>query len=375
MTRQHQQHQHNPHHPHREHRRPAGALATLRDRVGRASLALAVLALAAIVTASWPVDRAAAVTDGTIGIRPATESDFFRLSLYPGAATEAVAIVSNQSAEPVTLLIYPVDGEGTPQGTFAFGAQADERAGVGAWVDLDVEQITVPARSEIPVPFLLSVPEGTPPGDYAGGLIIQAPPVEGETTELGDGTALRLDIVQRQGLRIYLDVAGVAIQQLDRGELTWKKSGDSITFSLPVHNTGNTILHPTGTLDVSGWIGANESLEFSAPESVLPDGSYTMTAELPSAPFVHWGRAQAKLGSEAGVSRVGIDFVLVPWELLAALLAVLVVGGLLVWRTARFVRRARRAIAQVETAQPPRRSREPGASADHDAEPQLSRRR
>lgn len=344
MTRQHQNHQqhqnHRQHQNHQPHHRGArGAI-----------LAIVALVLAAAVTASWPVDRATAVTDGTIGIRPATESDFFHLSLYPGAATEATAIVTNQSSEPVTLLIYPVDGEGTPQGTFAFGGQADERAGVGAWIDLDVQQITIPARSEIPVPFLLSVPEGTPPGDYAGGLIIQPPPVEGETTELGDGTALRLDIVQRQGLRIYLDVAGVAIQQLDRGELTWKKSGDSITFSLPVHNTGNTILHPTGTLDVSGWIGANETIDFVAPESLLPGAEYTMTAELPEAPFLHWGRAQARIGSEAGVSRVGIDVVIVPWELVAAVLAVLLVGALVLWRVARFVRRARSAIAQVEGA-------------------------
>lgn len=347
----------------RHHRRPTGALAAPRGFVRRASLLLAALVLAAIATASWPVDRATAVTDGTIGIRPATESDFFHLSLYPGAATEAVAIVSNQSSEPVTLLIYPVDGEGTPQGTFAFGAQTDGATGVGAWVDLGIEQITVPARSEIPVPFLLSVPEGTPPGDYAGGLIIQAPPVEGETTEVGDGTALRLDVVQRQGLRIYLDVAGVAIQKLERGKLTWEKSGDSITFSVPVHNAGNTILSPTGELDVSGWIGVNETVEFVAPESVLPGGSFTMTAELPEAPFIHWGRAQARIGSEAGVSRVGIDFMLVPWELVVAALAVLIVGGFVVWRVSRFVRRARYAIAQVEgvnTADGAPRPREQG---------------
>lgn len=330
------------------HHGMSGALVAPRPLRYVASLLLGALVLGAFAIASSPADRATAVTNGTIGIRPATESDFFHLSLYPGAATEAVAMVSNQSSEPVTLLIYPVDGQGTPQGTFAFGEQDDEPSGVGAWVDLGIEQLTVPARSEIPVPFLLTVPEGTPPGDYAGGLVIQAPPVEGETTELDNGTALRLDVVQRQGLRIYLDVAGEAIQSLERGDLTWEKSGESIRFSIPLRNTGNTILHPTGEVDISGWIGVNETIEFGAPESILPGGSFTMTAELPEAPLVHWGRTQAKIGSEAGVSRVGIDFVLVPWELLAAVAAALLIGGLLTWRIARFVRRARRALAQVQ---------------------------
>jgi hypothetical protein len=110
-----------------------------------------------------------------LGIRPSNESDFFHLSLYPGAALEATAIVTNHTQSPVTLLNYPVDATSTPQGAFALANQDEPRPGVGGWVQLNGASITVAANSELKVPFRISVPAGTPLGDYAGGLIIQAP--------------------------------------------------------------------------------------------------------------------------------------------------------------------------------------------------------
>lgn len=323
----------------------------VRVNMGWASVLAGAALISAVAVTLVAGHSASAVDNGTIGIRPATESDFFHLSLFPGAALEEVAIVSNRSPDAITLLLYAVDGEGTPQGTFAFGAQSDERKGVGAWVELDRHEVTVPARSEIPVQFRLTVPTGTPPGDYAGGLIIQEPPVVGEVADVGDGTAVRVDVVQRQGLRIYLTVAGEAIQRLEAGVLTWRASGDTMRFSLPLTNTGNTIVRPTGELDLAGWIGVNERVAFTVPESILPGGSYTMEAEV-SAPLVHWGAARAMVMSEAGDIDTRVDVVFIPRELVAGVIALIVVGGLVLWRVARFVRRARRAFAQLDRSKP-----------------------
>ncbi|TFD82519.1 DUF916 domain-containing protein [Cryobacterium fucosi] len=306
------------------------------------------LAVALLATAG----PAAAIDNGTLGIRPSNESDFFHLSLYPGAATDATAIVSNHTDTPVTLLTYPVDGQSSPQGTFALASQTDPRTGVGAWVRLDAAQITVPANSDLKVPFRLSVPANTPPGDYAGGLIIQSPPVEGETSIVGGDTAVRLDVVQRQGVRIYLNVAGTARKSLDLGDLSWKQAGDIVTFTLPVRNTGNTILHPTATLDLSGWAGANTELNFDTPESILPGESVDMQARLAQAPPIQAGAADATITSEAGTDHVQVSVIYAPWLFLGIGLLLLVIFVYGAWRAARFVRRARRAIAQVARAGP-----------------------
>lgn len=297
-----------------------------------------------VFIAAGPVS---AVDNGTLGIRPETESDFFHLSLYPGAATEATAVVSNHTSSPVTVLTYPVDGENTVQGTFAMAAQSDPREGVGAWVQLDAEHITVPANTDLKVPFRLTVPPGTPPGDYAGGLIIQSPTVQGKTTAVNGDTAVRLDTIQRQGVRIYLNVAGTAVKSLAHDSLSWKQNGDSLDFTLPVRNTGNTILHPSADMNLSGWPATVTSLKFDAPDGLLPGASIDLHARLAQAPMVQNGTAEATLTSEAGTSQAGTRVLYAPWALLAIGLVVFAAALYGAWRGARFIRRARVALSQM----------------------------
>lgn len=204
----------------------------------------------------------------------------------------------------MTLLNYAVDGQSTAQGAFALAAQADTSVGVGTWVALDAGEITVPANSDLAVPFRLTVPVGTTPDDYAGGLIIQSPPVQGETTTGNGDAALRLDVIQRQGVRIYLTVDGTASATLTHGDLTWERSGDSATFALPTTNTGNTSLFPVTELSIDSAIGANDSLSFNTPESILPGATLTLRAVLTGLPLIQAGTARATLQSDAGTETV-----------------------------------------------------------------------
>ncbi|RNL54437.1 DUF916 domain-containing protein [Arthrobacter oryzae] len=308
---------------------------------------LALLALTLIA----PLQQAHAVDDGALGIRPSNESDYFHLDILPGAALDAVAIVSNHTNDPVTLLNYPVDAHNTPQGTFAMGAQSDPRTGIGGWVQLDSAQLFVPPNSELTVPFRISVPENAPPGIYAGGLIIESPRAQGITTTMNGETAFRLDVVQRQGVRIYLNVAGTAVSSLEHGSLTWQQDGNDVLFTLPVRNTGNTIVHPTARLDASGWPGADLTVDFDTADSVLPGAGQELHARLQQAPPVHIGRANATLISEAGTQQAQTSLVYAPW--LALIIGLLLMSATLygVWRGARFVKRARLALAQLAADQ------------------------
>ncbi|TFD68732.1 WxL protein peptidoglycan domain-containing protein [Cryobacterium ruanii] len=349
--------------PHRSTtaRRPAHAapaesswnLRPARTRVLlRLALLVAVAVLAPVLATLVVAAPAVAIDDGTLGIRPELESDFFHINLAPGAATEANAIVSNHTDAPVTLLNYAVDGQSTEQGAFALAAQADAQTAVGSWVTLGAESITIPANSDLTVPFRLSVPLTATPGDYAGGIIIQSPPVQGETTTSGGDAALRLDVIQRQGVRIYLTVAGTATTQLSHGALSWERSGDEVTFTLPLQNTGNTILYPTAALSVTSIIGATTELQFGAPESILPGATLNLEATLPQAAFIQLGSADAELVSDAGTQQVSASFIYVPWWIIVIILLLVLAIAFAVWRAALFVGRARRALAQVARAVP-----------------------
>jgi hypothetical protein len=316
-------------------------------------LTLAVLAVA-LFSSTGP---ASAVDDGTVGIRPANESDFFHISLYPGAAIDAVAVVSNHTSAPVTLLDYPVDGQTTPQGGFALTSQTDPQKAIGAWVRLNADHVTIPANSDLKVPFRLTVPPGTPPGDYVGGVIIQSPPVQGKTTTVNGDTAVRLDVVQRQGVRIYLNVAGTAVKDLTHGEMSWEQNGDTVAFTLPVHNAGNTVLHPAAELKLTGWPVTDTTLKFDTPESLLPGSSLDLHARLTQAPPALNGDASAQLTSEAGAGQTSTHILYAPWLLFGIGLLAIIAGSYGAWRGTRFIRRARAVLAQTSAETPAGRHR------------------
>jgi hypothetical protein len=317
----------------------------------RIRLRLAAAALAAcgatLMTALVTAPLAHAADSTNYGIRPADSPDHFRLELAPGAVTERTTVVSNRSPNTVTFKVYAADATTTPQGGFALQSNAAPRTGVGAWVHLPIGSVTVKPGSQVEVPFRLTVPEHATPGDYTGGILIEPPPRAGKPAEVGNQTAVQLNIVERVGVRVYLRVAGVAVPKLSAGPLTATKTGRDLEFAVTVKNTGNVVLHPNGAIDVRGWPGAAKRLRFSEVESLLPGETVTLRATWPNPPALKWGRAAATITHEGGTERATAGVHLVPLLPAAA-------GGLLlilaVWlgaRFARFVRRARRALAQA----------------------------
>jgi hypothetical protein len=329
-------------------------------RPSRRILVLIALLVTALETALGALP-AHAVDTGTLGIRPAHESTFFHLSAYPGETLHNTAIVSNHTRKPVTLLDYAVDAHDSATGTFAMASQTDARATVGSWTRLHAPAITVPPESDKPLPFQLTVPAGTAPGDYAGALIIQAPPVIG-TTAVHGGTAVRLNVVQRQGLRIYLHVDGTATRTMSAGPLSWTNTDSDTDFTLPIHNTGNTTLHPSAALNVVNRLGANTRIHFTSVESVLPGDRLTLHAHLTEHDAIQIGTATATLKSEAGTRTITTDYTLLPWTPIAATVAVLL---LLLLAAAGWIRAHRRLRARTTR---PHRIQRP-ASGRHRAQP------
>lgn len=294
--------------------------------------------------------RASAVESGNLGIRPSNEVDFFHLSVRPGEQVRATAIVSNRSAQPVSLSTYPVDGLTTSTGAFSLKSQKGTRLAIGTWTALTADTITVPANSERPVPFTISVPAGTNPGDYSGALIIQAAPVPGATAD-SNGTAVRIDVVQRQGVRIYLHVVGTAVVTMSAGPLGYDRHNGTVTLTLPVTNTGNTTLHPTASVQLSEWPAPNSVANFSIPESVPPGETVIMSATIKSSGLLQIGKAAATIKSAAGQDTIEKSVFVVPVPLLIAgiLVTALIAFGLTIG--IRFVRKARRALNELARQQ------------------------
>lgn len=148
---------------------PGEAVTHPRPGRGRGLLRLLLMLIAALGGLALSSTHAHAAETTNYGIRPAQSADHFQLELAPGAAALDTAIASNRSGKEMTFKVYAADALTTDQGGFALRARDEPQSGVGQWVKLPVDTVTISAGAQQEVPFRLSLPADASPGDYAGG--------------------------------------------------------------------------------------------------------------------------------------------------------------------------------------------------------------
>lgn len=287
---------------------------------------------------------AQAAEGSEVGIRPAADGDWFQAALSPGESTVFKAVVQNKTPRQVTVQIYPVDALITPQGSFALQGREAARTGLSKWLSIPVTSLTLPAASQQIVDVALTVPADAEPGDFAGGIVIEQPPREGTSAAVGNQTAVQFNVVERVGVRVYLDVKGAAVRTMSVGSLTFERDrSGSLVFRLPVRNEGTVRFSPDATLKIGGT-----SLAFTSPETLLPGTVVTLTATWDSPPAFMRGEAVATVHDGVGTQTRAVSVTLIPWKIAGAgLVAAVILIAAIVWLV-RFVRRARRALKLVE---------------------------
>jgi hypothetical protein len=304
------------------------------------------IASALVVLMSAP---AGAVETPRLGVKPAREANFFHLSLLPGAQTTNAAVVTNHSSETTRVRVYAVDAGITPQGQFALAGQHESRRTVGAWLVPNVNELVLGPHSTANVDFALAVPPGVAPGDYAGGIAIEAEPRAQPATAVDGETAVQLNVIERLGVRVYLKVEGDTREHLTAGRLHWtRQSGGAIEFSIALRNDGNVQLAPTGIVALKGLGISARPVKLVRPEVLLPSTSVTVRGQWASPPRYALGRANVVISYGDGhKSRASTAVRLVPVLPTAAgvFLALLLAYG--IFRLTRFLRRARIALRVV----------------------------
>ena len=141
---------------------------SLRNALGIA-LALSVLG----------AQNAGAVNNGEWGVVPADDPTTgqrtsFDYPAWPGLTVTDTVVVSNLTDRDYRFKIYAADASKDAEGAIAVLDADSQRLGVGAWVtfgtDLVDGELVIPARSASHIPFRLTVPADTKPGEYAGGI-------------------------------------------------------------------------------------------------------------------------------------------------------------------------------------------------------------
>lgn len=206
---------------------------------------------------------------------PKTKS-WFIYELKQGITKEDSITVVNNSDRSLDVKVYPVDATTTSDGAFALLNEDQRQNDVGSWINMANSTITIEPRGHREVPFTISIPKYATVGDHAGGIVVQEVKKTNVATQ-----GIGLNIVSRIGTRIYENVPGDKVINLDVRDLAYKIVNDRLEFTFTMENQGNVILTPTGRLDLKDQSGkVIDTITLNNLGSIFPRKPTSLTAKL-----------------------------------------------------------------------------------------------
>ncbi|MGY3682323.1 COG1470 family protein [Streptomyces sp. TE33382] len=207
---------------------------------------------------AWEARPTSGTTRTGEGGRP-----YFYLEGAPGTVLQDRLTVTNPGRTPLTVRLRGADadrgrdGDGEP-----VVRDAGKGAGAGAWLRFASRKVTVPARTRAEVPFALTVPPDTEPGDHPGAILAES-----------GGRAV--------GVRVHLRVSGPTLAALSVEDVA--VSGRTIRYTLV--NRGNAALTPRLSVSADGMFGALLRREArTLPRELLPGERVKLTEPWRDAP-------------------------------------------------------------------------------------------
>ncbi|MGB3329577.1 MAG: DUF916 domain-containing protein, partial [Thermomicrobiales bacterium] len=205
-----------------------------------------------------------------------SNGDYFDVKLAAGASTTVKATIGNGSAIPVRAIIYAADAHTGVNGGFLLNDSTKPVKAPTTWLDFPTTTRDFQPKEAIQTSFTVSVPAGTPPGEYITGIALEtadASPVPGTAPLL---------VKYRLMAAVLITVPGPVSAGFTLGDTTITTDGQVTTVSGAIVNTGNVRVRPEGTLTVTDASGATVVTAPIAMSSVYAGDSTTWQVIVPS---------------------------------------------------------------------------------------------
>ncbi len=211
-----------------------------------------------------------------VGIRPAIINE----RMDPGEVQQFTIHLTNLSGQDQTFYISKRDIVGVREGGVPIFAQpTSERTGyeLSDWVTLDKTEVFIPAAGSENLNFLLTVPNSASPGSHFGGVIVSVEPPEIRSS----GASIGYEVANIISIRISGDANDSArIREFSTTQYIHGKT--EVEFVARIENEGNTLVTPTGPLEIYNMVGKqvallqfNESLASVYPKTAQSEGLRT----------------------------------------------------------------------------------------------------
>ncbi len=191
-----------------------------------------------------------------VGISPAVIDPAEQFK--PGDVRQFSTTVTNLSGIDQTYFLSKRDIVGVQDGgNPIFADTTSEKTGyeLSDWVTLNGEEVFVPAGQSRDITFLLSVPQDVSPGSHFGSIVISVEPPKLSASGAGIG----YEVANIISIRIAGDVTERArIRQFATDKYIYGST--NVEFSARIENEGNTLVKPTGPLEVVNMFGKRVAL-------------------------------------------------------------------------------------------------------------------
>lgn len=180
----------------------------------------------------------------SFGLRPENQTvGYFQYSLEPGTTMEDALLAQNTTDEDILIEVSVVAGHTALMGGVAFPGQADGPAG---WIHLPDEGVVeIPAQKQVRLPFTVTVPAGTPPGEYVAGFLASPAPMQRMEDQQD---SVKVNVVSQMGLTMIITVPGNQVCEITLDEIRSETSSGAWNVVVSMRNTGNIHFKGIGEL-------------------------------------------------------------------------------------------------------------------------------
>lgn len=251
-----------------------------------------------------------------------------RRRLEPGDAFTCVLTIRSRRAEPATVQLEPfgVIGSRAPNSQFEYVDATDDRwdQTAGDWIDPLVDEVVVPPRGVVRVPFQVTVPDEPPPAGAYGSINVVS------RTRASAGAA-NLGIETHVASMLLLALPGegsadLRLRSVDAPKLRWDR--ESWPLAANVDNDGELHARVDGRVRIRSMFGNEVASLPIEQRTILPGGRTEVDIEWDQVPWLGVYRYDVRVSGgepESVATHEGWFVALPPWWVLAITAAVVLV--------------------------------------------------
>ncbi len=210
-------------------------------------------------------------------VQPGSTASYFRLTAAAGTSTREAVLIANPAAVACSVLLAPAYGKTASNSgdTYPVARPAGTCVRTSCWITGLPASETVPANSRRSVPFVVTVPAGTPPGDFLAGVVVR-PSGAGVAPPQASGTGVGARVKTSVGIGVAVRVPGALRPDLTIPTVTLDTSEHTPRLHVVEHDSGNTWEHPAGGAIIH-TSGAHPLKFGTSSSTILPGDSATLT--------------------------------------------------------------------------------------------------